>query len=96
MKYIPDSALNLFEAELNLSHIYPDTILKINQPENVNFIVLDSSHTLIGFEHEPIKNGKFYHPQPGTDFNILGQFYDNDGQTLSLLKTSHLLSSIHS
>ena len=96
MQYIPDSSLNIIEVELNLQNIYPDNSFTINVPQDINYIVLDSSHTLIGFVFEPIKHVRFYHPHPGTDFNILGQFYDNYCQTLSLLKTSHLLSSIHS
>lgn len=96
MQYIPDSSLNIIEVDLNLSGIYPETTFKINLPLDINFIVLDSSHTLIGFTHEPIKNGKFYHPQPGTDFNILGQFYDNDGNTLPLLSNSYILPSTQS
>lgn len=96
MQYIPDSSLNIIEADLDLSDIYPDKTFKVNVPQNILFIVLDQSNTLIGFTHEPIKHGKYFHPQPSTDFTILGQFYDNDGLTLPLLKNSYLLTSIHS
>ena len=93
MQYIPNPILNTEEIELNLNHIYKESALfKINIPSSHPFLVLDSSHTLIGFSHQPLKNSKFYHPQPGTDFMILGQLYTETGETLPLLNNSYLLS----
>lgn len=96
MQYIPDSSFNIIEADLDLNDIYPGKTFKINVPQNILFLVLDQSNTLIGFTHEPIKYKEYYHSQPATDFIVLGQFYDNDGSILPLLKDSYLLSSIHS
>lgn len=94
MQFIPDSYFLTAEVDLDLSHIYEGLHLKIQQPIDVKFIVLDASNTLIGYEQEPVQAGNYYHPQPGTDFVILGQLFDNDGSVLPLLDKQHLLSSI--
>jgi len=97
MNFVPNPDLAISLVELDLSSFYQTEVkFNINQPNNVEYVVLDSSHTLIGFTHQPIKSGKFYHPQPGTDFIILGQIYDQDNKTLPLLTTSHLLESVTS
>lgn len=96
MIYIPSTALNVIEVNVNLHHIYPGIELTLQVPQNIPYLVLDSSSTLIGFNEEPIKHGKFYHPQPGTDFIVLGQLYDEESKTLPLLPTSYLLNSTHS
>lgn len=95
MNFVPNPELVFEFVELDLSSFYEiEVIFNINQPSDVKYIVLDSSHTLIGFNYQPIKSGNFYHPQPGSDFIILGQIFDKDNNTLPLLATSHLLEAV--
>lgn len=94
MQFIPDSYFLTVEVDVDLSHIYKGFQLKIQQPIDVKFLVLDTSNTLIGYEQEPIKVGNYYHPQPGSDFVILGQLFDNDGTVLPLLEKQYLLDSV--
>lgn len=95
MNFVPNPDLAFELVELDLSSFYEREVkFNINQPTNVQHIVLDSSHTLIGFNSKPIKSGNYYHPQPGTDFIVLGQIFDKDNNTLPLLTTSYLLESV--
>lgn len=97
MKFVPNVNIATESCDIDLSSFYKqDLTFTINIPIVFPYIVLDSSNTLIGFEYEPLLNSKYYHPQPGTNFVVLGQLYDNEGKELPLLPNSYLLSFVTS